>query len=94
MKVPISVLLMVFMLGCGVPGLRITTYQASPTVVGNKYTAHLQATGGTPPYIWSVQGGNLPTGLSLSSTGLLTGTPTASGTWTATIQVKDSSVGQ
>lgn len=46
------------------------------------------AIGGTPPYTWSATG--LPTGLSInSSTGLISGTPTAAGTFNATITVTD-----
>jgi hypothetical protein len=36
----------------------------------------LIATGGTPPYKWLLQGGSLPQGMSLSSAGVLSGTPT------------------
>ena len=41
------------------------------------YTQTLNVIGGTPPYAWSVTVGTLPTGLTLSSSGVLTGTPTA-----------------
>jgi hypothetical protein len=45
------------------------------------YLQVLTATGGTPPYTWSITGGSLPAGLSLgSSTGTISGTPTATGT--------------
>ena len=53
----------------------------------------LAATGGTPPYTWSLTSGTLPAGLMLNaSTGALTGTPTQTVTSTAlTFQVADSS---
>lgn len=51
----------------------------------------LQATGGTPPYQWSVTSG-LPPGLSLNSAGLLTGTPTAAGNYIMAVAVTDSSL--
>lgn len=51
----------------------------------------LQASGATPPYTWSITVGSLPTGLSLSSSGELTGTPTTTGTFTFTVQATDSS---
>ncbi|MCK6574532.1 hypothetical protein L6V77_25920 [Myxococcota bacterium] len=35
----------------------------------------LSATGGTPPYLWSLTGGSLPFGLELTPDGLLSGTP-------------------
>jgi len=71
--------------------LVITT--ASPLISGTAGVAYGQtfaATGGTPGFIWSVLSGALPTGLSLSSGGVISGTPTIPGTSTLTIQVKDS----
>ena len=54
------------------------------------YSATLAATGGIPPYTWSITSGALPTGLSLSSsTGAISGTPTAAGTSSFTVQVSD-----
>ncbi len=57
--------------------------------VGNYYQATLSATGGAPPYQWS--GSGVPHGLTLSSGGVLSGTPTAAGNGTVTAQVTDSS---
>lgn len=42
--------------------------------VGRPYNLQLQATGGVAPYRWTLAGFSLPAGLSLTSTGLLTGT--------------------
>jgi hypothetical protein len=53
------------------------------------YTATLQATGGQPPYSWSLLNGSLPSPLLLSPTGGITGTPTAIGTGIFTVQVID-----
>ncbi len=59
--------------------------------VGTPYSATLAATGGTAPYTWSLTGGTLPAGLSLGSTGAITGTPTAVVTSTPlTLKVTDS----
>jgi hypothetical protein len=50
----------------------------------------LQATGGSGAYTWSIINGALPTGLSPSSAGVISGTPTgAAGTSSFTVQVKD-----
>ncbi|HEX3873932.1 MAG TPA: putative Ig domain-containing protein [Solirubrobacteraceae bacterium] len=58
--------------------------------VGVAYSDRLTESGGTGPFVWSVSGGSLPAGLSLApSTGLITGTPSASATSSFTIQVKD-----
>jgi hypothetical protein len=43
----------------------------------------------TPPYTWSLPNGGLPPGLTLSSTGGITGTPTLSGTFDFTLQLTD-----
>jgi hypothetical protein len=48
----------------------------------------LAASGGTPPYTWSVSG--LPAGLSASASGAISGTPTTAGTSTVTATVTDS----
>ncbi|MFI5927686.1 fibronectin type III domain-containing protein [Micromonospora sp. NPDC051543] len=55
------------------------------------YQYQLTVSGGTSPFVWSVSSGNLPPGLSLDPvTGLLAGTPTASGTFPFTVRVTDS----
>ena len=54
------------------------------------YMATLTATGGTTPYHWSVANGNLPAGLTLSASGVISGTPTSYGTSSFTVQVTDS----
>ena len=48
----------------------------------------LTASGGTPPYQWTATG--LPTGLSISTSGLISGTPTVRGTFTVTATATDS----
>lgn len=67
----------------------ITTTILPNATVGASYSQSIAATGTS--LTWSVASGSLPAGLSLSSTtGLLSGTPTAAGNSTFTIQVKDS----
>jgi hypothetical protein len=71
------------------PGpLTITTTALPAATVGVAYTATLAATGGTPPYTWSIASGTLPAGLTLTpATGVISGTPTTSGTSSVTVQV-------
>lgn len=61
--------------------------------VGVSYTQQFTASAGTAPYIYTVTAGALPTGLTLSTTGLLSGTPTAVGNYTFTVTATDSSTG-
>ncbi|MBJ6751586.1 protease pro-enzyme activation domain-containing protein [Geomonas anaerohicana] len=56
---------------------------------GVAYSATLAATGGSSPYTWSVVGGSLPAGVTLSSGGVLSGTPSSTGVFSFTAQVKD-----
>jgi uncharacterized protein (TIGR03437 family) len=70
--------------------LLITPTSPPAGVQNSPYPAStLQATGGTPPYQWSVTSG-LPAGLNLNSAGLLTGTPTLAGLYTLAVSVTDS----
>lgn len=71
--------------------LGITTQSLPAGMVGAAYNASLIATNGTGPYSWSVTSGTLPAGLTLASTGQISGTPTAAGTFAVTIQAQDSS---
>jgi uncharacterized protein with beta-barrel porin domain len=57
------------------------------------YTHTFTASGGTAPYTFSLSAGALPPGLALSSAGVLSGTPTAAGTFNFTIKATDSSTG-
>jgi len=70
--------------------LQATTAPFHAGEVGASYAAvALSATGGVQPYTWSISGGALPGGLSLSSDGNVTGTPTTSGSFHFTVQVAD-----
>jgi subtilisin family serine protease len=69
----------------------VTTTTLPGGQVGVAYSQTLEATGGTPPYAWSLESGSLPAGLGLDSvTGAITGTPTSAGTATFTAKVTDS----
>jgi len=56
---------------------------------GQAYSATLSATGGVGPYTFAVTTGALPAGVTLSSTGTVAGTPTASGTFNVTVTATD-----
>jgi len=56
---------------------------------GSLYRARL-ASGGSPPYEWSVVSGNLPTGLALTPNGFIEGNLEGSGRFQASVQVTDS----
>jgi hypothetical protein len=74
-----------------VPPLTITTTSLPTATSGVPYVATLAATGGTVPYSWSVFSGQLPSGLSLSLGGSLSGTTALIGQFTFTVQATDSS---
>jgi Putative Ig domain len=72
--------------------LQITTASLPGGAVGTTYSQQqLQATGGSTPYNWSVTQGAIPTGLTLSSSGAIDGTPTTAGTFNFTVTVTDNS---
>lgn len=56
---------------------------------GARYDVDLKARGGEAPYVWSLASGSLPTGLSLSQDGRITGTPTGQGASTFVVRLRD-----
>ena len=82
----------VYVTSAPAPGLSITTSTLLPAAtVSTAYLQTLAATGGTPPYSWTVQSGSaLPAGLSFSTGGVLSGTPTVAGPSSFTLVVADS----
>ncbi len=87
----------------GVPGQASRSYTlsiAAPTLTpgqptlpagtaGTAYNQTLSTSGGTAPYSYSVVSGALPTGLSLTTAGVLSGTPSAAGSFAFSIKVSD-----
>ena len=74
------------------PGGSACYHDGSPlpnATVNAPYTQTFTAIGGFPPYTWSLATGSLPSGLSLSSSGVLSGTPTQMGTVTFDVSVGD-----
>jgi Putative Ig domain/FG-GAP repeat len=86
--------------GAGAAWIYVTTPTAAPLVmigplppatIGLPYSQTLTASGGAPPYAWSVASGAPPNGIALSpSTGVLSGTPTATGSFNFGVGVSDS----
>ena len=73
----------------GTGGVTVANPGNQTGTVGVAKSLQLTASGGTAPYTWSATG--LPTGLTInSSTGLISGTPSAAGTFTVTVTAKDS----
>jgi hypothetical protein len=72
------------------PTLSISSSALPAGQVAQAYSAQLTATGGVAPYTWSRISGALPSGVTLNSTGVLSGTPTNAATTSATYRVTDS----
>uniref|UniRef100_Q01RC5 Ig family protein n=1 Tax=Solibacter usitatus (strain Ellin6076) TaxID=234267 RepID=Q01RC5_SOLUE len=72
-------------------GLTITISSLPDATVGVAYQQTLTSSGGSGGNTWSASSGALPAGLSLAGDGSITGTPTAAGTASFTVQVKDNS---
>jgi len=73
-----------------VQGLSINQNALSPkaTFLNEPYSFQLSANGGGSQ-VWSIKSGSLPAGMGLSSSGLISGTPTATGDFTFVVQVTD-----
>ena len=73
-----------------VEGLNINQNTLSPkaTFLNEPYSVQLSASGGGSQ-VWSIKSGSLPAGMGLSSNGLISGTPTATGHFTFVVQVTD-----
>src|SRR5512133_2208396 len=75
-----------------VAALAITTTSAPPASVATWYSLALNAEGGGGTRKWSIASGQLPPGLTLnSSTGAITGSPTAAGVYEFRVRVSDGS---
>jgi glucose/arabinose dehydrogenase len=71
------------------PPLVIETESLPDAPVNQSYSQNLQATGGKPPYTWSITSGALPPGLSFSPDGTITGTPPVQGYYPFAVRVTD-----
>lgn len=73
------------------PSLTVTTIALADGTVGEPYADTLEALGAGPAANWGVASGALPAGLTLLSSGILSGTPTTAGTSDFTVQVNSGS---
>ena len=69
--------------------LAITTTSLTAGLKGQAYSGTIATTGGIGTLVFTRTTGSLPDGLSLSSSGVLSGTPTTKGSFTFTIKVQD-----
>jgi hypothetical protein len=68
----------------------VPTATLASASVGTAYSQPLTAVGGTPAYTWTLTGGTLSaSGLSLTSGGIVTGTPTSTGTFSLNVYATD-----
>jgi hypothetical protein len=74
--------------------LSVPTASLPTAVGGSRYTHSLTATGGAGPFTWSLVAGALPAGITLSSDGTISGTPTVVGAATVTVSATDSTTPQ
>ena len=73
------------------PQITITTASPlTPALVNAPYSAGFLATGGVGSYVYTLDSGSLPPGLTLQNSGVLSGTPTKLGSYTFTIRAADS----
>ena len=74
------------------PSLSILTpYAFLPATAGVSYSTTTYASGGTPPYTWSISSGDLSAGLVLDvASGIISGTPASAGTFNFMLKVTDS----
>jgi hypothetical protein len=75
------------------PPTLVMTPASLPAVTSSSYSQALSVSGGTAPYTFAISAGALPAGMTLSSAGVLSGAPTAAGTFAFTVKATDSSTG-
>ncbi|HEY8211681.1 MAG TPA: putative Ig domain-containing protein [Myxococcaceae bacterium] len=72
------------------PPLSVTKTSVADGYTGRQYADTMTAAGGLAPYTWAVTSGALPPGVTLASTGVLSGVPTATGSFSFVVTVTDS----
>lgn len=77
----------------GAPTISLAPASLTAATVGVSTSQTITASSGTGPYTYAVTAGVLPAGVTLSSSGVLFGTPTAGGTYNFTVTGTDSTTG-
>ena len=80
-------------LSIAAPTISLNPASLTAATVGSSTNQTVTASGGTASYSYAVTAGSLPAGLSLSSGGVISGTPTAGGSFNFTVTATDSSTG-
>lgn len=75
------------------PALAVTPSALPDATTAQAYSQSFSTTGGVAPYSYAVTAGALPTGLTLSPAGVLSGTATQGGVFNFTVSASDSSTG-
>jgi uncharacterized protein YhjY with autotransporter beta-barrel domain len=75
------------------PAIVVTPNTVPAATRGSAYSQSFAATGGVGSYTYDVSAGALPAGTTLSTAGVLSGTPTVTGTFNVTIRATDQSTG-
>jgi hypothetical protein len=82
-----------YTLTVGAPVLSLSPATLPNGTGSQSYSAQFAASGGNPPYTFTVNSGALPPGLALTPNGALTGVPTAAGSFSFGVQVADGTSG-
>jgi hypothetical protein len=71
------------------PSIDVLPTSLPPVTVGNAYSQTMSSSAGSAPFTFTITSGTLPAGLTLSPAGLLSGTPTVTGSFPVTVRVFD-----
>jgi hypothetical protein len=87
--VPVSMTTDARLLAQACPSITVSPYALPAGLRGTPYSATITQTGGTGAAAFAVSSGSVPAGLTLSSSGALSGTPTAAGAFAFTVTATD-----
>jgi len=83
-----------YTLAIAAPTITVTPAALPGGIAGQAYSVSLTGAGAVAPYSFGLTGGTLPAGVTLSTSGQLAGTPTVSGSFPITVQVRDANAQQ